>query len=227
MTSDHLAALQALTTFAVTVGYRNDETALDVHAPQARQAVARLVKTGPVRARAAYQLLTGPDLNTPAGQVSPSGVLAADGTPVGIVNLSGGRVDDRDIHPMSGARHGYVVRNPARWHIVHNGLRPLVGRAVGRATRLCFNRVTDLSEKTGIGLPVPDFLFPMTFRYSGADSTGFTVTRPARRARFNVTVHDPGLDRRMILACLTAITALATWTPRAELADMTSTFRPR
>ncbi len=227
MTGDQQPTLQALTSFTASVGYDSRQTVLTVSGPGLPQPVAQLAKVGPVRARAAYELFTGPALNRPAGQVTPSGAQNTDGTAVGIVNLSAGRVADRDIHPMSGARHTYVVHNPALWRVVPTGSPPLTGHAVGRATRLCFNRLTDLSERTGIGLWTPDFLVSLTFQFSAPDSAGFTVTRLARRARFEVTVADPLLDRRLVLACLTAMTALITWTARAELTDMTSTFRPR
>ena len=64
----------------------------------------------------------------------------------------------------------------------------------------------------------------LTFRFAAA-SAGFTVRRAARRPRFDVTVDDPGLDRRLVLACLTAMTALITWTPGQEAANLAAPLR--
>ena len=226
MTTDNpLAAVQALTAFTVTVGYHRDQTVLDIHQPGAEQPVARMVKAGPIRARAAYELFTGPALDRVAGQLSPSGALHTDGTPVGVVNLSGGRVADASIHPMSGARHSYVVADPTVWRVVPVGLPPLVGHAADRQTRFCFNRLTKLWEKVGFGIWVDAFI-ALTFDFRAPDSAGFRVKRAGGgRARFEVSVADPRIDRRMVLACLAAMAALLTWTPRREAVDAVSPFR--
>lgn len=227
MSGDLPPLIQGLTTCAVTVGYRLDQTVLDVWRPEQPRPVARLAKNGPIRARAAYQLFVGPELNQVAGQVSPSGALDVTGAPVGLVNLSGGRVADGDIHPMSGARHSYVVHNPAQWRIVQTGLPLLTGEAVGRATRMCFNRLTDLGERTGFELPTPDFLVTLHFRYGAPESPGFAVKVSQRKARFDVTIEDPRIDRRLVFACLTAMAALLMWNPKREAVDMASPFRHR
>jgi hypothetical protein len=219
------ADLQALTAFTVTVGYHLNQTIMDVYPAGAAQPVARIVKDGPIRARVAYQVLAGPGLSQPAGQVSPSGALRADGSPAGIVNLSGGKVPDAKIHPMSGARHSYVEHSPTRWHIAQPSLPPLTGRAANLRTRLCFNRLADLVRWIGFIVWPPDLVVPLTFRFDGPGSAGFTVRRPALRARFDVTADDPRLDRRLILACLAAMAAGHVWVPKRELVDMASPFR--
>jgi hypothetical protein len=217
--------LAALTSFAVAVDFGRDQTVLDVIQPGLARPVARLVSAAPLRRRAAYQLFTGPDLTQVTGQISPSGALHPDGRPVGIVNLSGGRVADAEIHPMSGAQHAYVVQNPALWRVLQTGRPPLTGEAVGRGTRLLFNKLTDFSEQSWLDIRPPDFLVALTFRFAAADSAGFTVRRAARRPRFEVTVADPEIDRSLVLACLTAMTKLITWTPRQEAANMAAPLR--
>jgi hypothetical protein len=219
--NDQPAQLQALTSFTVTVGYHHDKTTLDVRRPDLAQPVARMVKAGPIRARAAYELLTGPGLDQHAGQLSPSGALCPDGTPVGIVNLSGGRVADADIHPMSGARHSYVVADPTVWRVVQAGLPPLVGHATDRRTRLNYNRLTRIWDRVGFEIVVDTVLaslMAMSFDFRAPDSAGFRVKLAGGwRARFEVAVADSRVDRRMVLACVSAMAARITWTPRREV----------
>jgi hypothetical protein len=225
VTTDRPRALPELTTFTATVGVHADRTVLQVYPPGATVPVARLVKAGALRARAAYELFTGPDLREVTGTVSPSGAVDADGTPVGIVNLSGGSKPDAEIHPMSGARHTYVVRDPLLWRVVQAGMPALAGRAGDRATRLAFNPVTDFIKRHGIPAPTPGIVRPMRFQYVASDSPGFTIVQAAWRARFEVAVADSRVDRRMVFAVLSALAIHTVWTVRGEIIDSTAPFR--
>jgi hypothetical protein len=229
MTSDHLPAWQALTSFSASVGHQLDQTWLDVYPPGGARPVARMVKAGPVRARMAYQLFAGPALDQVAGQLSPSGALDVDGRPIGIVNLSGGRVADDAIHPMSGARKSYVVHKPLRWRVVQAGLPPLTAEAVGVAAKVGASRVMDLVDWLGVWVPTPGLVAPVTLRYRAPESAGFAVTVPPSifTERFEVEVTDPRLDRRMVFACLTAMVALTGGTPRSGLINLAAPFRRR
>jgi len=229
MTSDHLPAWQALTSFSANVGHELDRTWLDVYPPGRARPVARMVKAGPVRARAAYQLFAGPALDQGAGQLSPSGALDVDGRPIGIVNLSGGRVADEDIHPMSGARKSSVVHKPLRWRVVQAGLPPLTAEAVGVAAKTGAGRVADFVDWLGVWLPTPGLVAPVTIRYRAAASAGFAVTVPPSILTewFQVVVADPRLDRRMVFACLTAMVALTGGIPRSGLINMAAQLRRR
>lgn len=228
MTPGSPASLQDLTSFEATVSYELRQTVLDIWPPGSPQPAARLSKTGPLLRPAAYELYTGPGLREVTAHVTPSGAQYPDGTPIGIVNLSGGRRADGAIHPMSGARHSYVLHNPAQWRIVQPGLPPLTGAAAG-STWLHRNRLTDFMERTvilsDIPYPIPDLLALMRFRFSAPGSAGFTVKFRVGRSRIQVTVADPRLDRRLVFACLTALTALTMWTPRGGLVDMAAPFR--
>jgi len=226
MTAERPRTLPELTAFTATIGVHADRTVLEVYPPGATVPVARLVKAGALRARAAYELFTGPDLREVTGTVSPSGAVGADGTPVGIVNLSGGTKPDAQIHPMSGARHGYVVGNPLLWRVVQAGMPALAGRAGDRATRLTFNPVTGFINRLGIPAPTPGILRPMRFEYVAADSPGFTITQAAGwKPRFEVAVADSRVDRRMVFAVLTALAVHTVWTVRGEVIDSTAPFR--
>jgi hypothetical protein len=208
VTAEPPTALSALTTFTTTVTSHPDRTTLDVSTSRQAPPLARLSKAGPLRKRAAYELFTGPDLKEVAFQVTASGAQTLEGVPVGIVNLSGGKVPDGQIHPMSGSHQTYVVNNPTRWRVVQPGLPVLTGKAGNRGTRLRYNRVTELSQNAGVELWTPEFLMEMNFRFRAPGNEGFTVKLSARRARFEVTVHDPRVDRVLVCACLTAMAAL-------------------
>jgi hypothetical protein len=226
VTSDRSRALPELTSFTATVSFAAGRTVVEVYPPGAPQPVARLVKAGAPRARAAYELFTGPGLRDVTGTVSPSGALDADGTPVGIVNLSGGKKPDAEIHPMSGARHSYVVGNPMLWRVVQAGMPALAGHAGDRATRLTFNPMTGFINRLGIPAPTPGIVRPMTFEYLAQDSPGFTIRQAAGwKPRFEVTVADSRVDRRMIFAVLTALAIHTVWTLRGEAIDSTAPFR--
>jgi hypothetical protein len=229
MTSGSPVSLQGLTSFKAIVGYELRQTVLDIWSAGSSHPVARLAKTGPLLRPGAYGLYTGPGLSEVTAHVTPSGAQYPDGTPIGIVNLGGGRHADGAIQPLSGARHSYVVHNPARWRIVQPGLPPLPGEAVG-STRLHHNRLTDFIERAVfpfdiVPYPIPNLLALMRFRFSAPGSAGFTVKFRVGQSRIQVTMADPHLDRRLIFACLTALAALNMWTPRGELVDMAAPFR--
>ena len=228
MSTDRPRALPGLASFTAVIGFHADRTVLEAYPPGTTRPVARLVKAGPLRTRAAYELFTGPDLREVTGTVSPSGVVDVDGTPIGIVNLSGGRKADAEIHPLSGARHSYVVGNPLVWRVATAGMPVLVGHAGDRATRLTFNRVTGFINRLGVPAPTPGTVRPMTYEYLAPDSPGFTVRQAAGwKPRFEVTVADARVDPRMIFAVLTALAIHTVWTPRGEIIDSLAPFRRR
>lgn len=216
-----------LTSFGAVVDFGVKKTALDVVGDADGAIVARLEKAGDVRQRAAYQLFAGPDLSQDIAHLSPSGAQDAGAAPVGIVNLSGGSRADANIAPLSGARHSYVSHDPTRWAVVQPGLPRLTGVGADGATKLTFNRVARFLNEQGLPVPTPGLVAPMTVRYRAEGCAGFTVTTRmvARRGRFEVTVADPRVDRRLVLACLTAFTALVLWTPRREGISSLSPFR--
>lgn len=223
------ASLEDLTSFDAAVGYELRQTVLDIWSVGSPQPIARLAKTGPLLRPGAYALYAGRGLTEVTAHVAPSGAQYPNGTPIGIVNLSGGRRADSAIHPLSGSRHSYVVHNPARWRVVQAGLPPLTGEAVG-GTRLHHNLLSDFLETASfpfdvIPYPVPEILALMRFRFSAPGSAGFTVKYRVGQSRIRVNVADPRLDRRLTLAFLTALATLNMWTPRGELVSMAAPFR--
>ncbi|MBM9503952.1 hypothetical protein [Actinacidiphila acididurans] len=226
MAGEEAAELQALGSFSALIGLHRDRTTLDIHPADGVPAVARLTKVGPLRKRAAYELFTGPGLKTPAGQLSASGILDSAGTPVGIVNLSNGKVPDADIHPLSGGLRDYVVDNPSHWRVVQPGLPALTGRAMDGPTKLFHNAVTDATDKIGIDIWAPDYFVTLTFKFSAPGCEGFTVVLTSRKSRLDVTVHDPRVDRRLILACLAALTLRVMRHPRRDILDGLPLWRP-
>ncbi|WP_225846505.1 hypothetical protein [Streptomyces sp. HPF1205] len=225
MAGDEAAELQSLTSFSAEVTLSSERTTLDIRTADGSPPVARMTKAGALRQRAAYELFTGPDLKTAAGTLSASGALDAGGAPVGIVNLSGGRKADSEIHPLSGGLTTYASDNPTKWRVVQPGLPPLVAEGTDPGARLSYNKVTDAMDRLGFGVKVPDYLAPMTFRFSAAGCAGFTVTLTSRKSRLDVTVHDPRVDRRLILSCLAALALKVMETPRREATEAGSLFR--
>jgi hypothetical protein len=220
---DEPSRLQSLTSFGATVILRTDRTVLDILPAGASQPVARMTKVGALRKRAAYELWTGPQLTSPAGQLSASGAMDIAGTPVGIVNLSGGKKADVDIHPLSGGLRSYASDNPTKWRVIQPGLPPLNVRALDRRTRRRHNRAAEVVDT--IGLPNPYAFGPQAFGFSGPGCAGFTVTLYASKSRMDITVHDQRVDRRLILACLAALTLKCMDNMRGDITDLLSYFR--
>lgn len=226
MAVDEDAELRALTSFSAIVRLHTDRTILDVQPMGGASPVARMSKVGARRKRAAYELFTGPGLKTVAGQLSASGALDAEGRSLGIVNLTAGRVPDADVHPLRGGLRPDTVSDPTRWRVIQPGLPPLSGHAVDRAARLNYNRVTGAMEKVGFGIRM-DYAGLLTFRFSAPGCGGFTAAVASRKSRLDVTVHDQRVDRRLVLACLAALTLKVMQTARGEAVDMASYFPGR
>jgi hypothetical protein len=219
---DQASQLQSLTSFGATVTQRPDRTVLDIVPAGASQPVARMTKLGALRKRAAYELWTGRELTAPAGQLSASGALDAAGNSLGVVNLSGGKKTDADIHPLSGGLKSYVSDNPTRWRVIQPGLQPLTVRAMDRRTRLRHNRAAEVADTIGLPNLVGG---PQTFGFSGPDCAGFTITLYSSKSRLEVTVHDERVDRRLILACVAALTLICMDNLSGDVADLLSYFR--
>lgn len=210
-------ALQSLTSFTVTVSYHRNETTFDVHQRGQRAPVARLHKAGPYLKREPYQLLTGPDLAEAAGKVSGMGAVAADGSPIGTVSRSVSRVD----RIAQGSTASLRAR---RWQVDQEGMPPMTGRPVGALTRMRFNTVSDLllNSDALVGHNPIDYVLPFTFRFSLPGSTAFEVRRKAGRGSYAVSVRDPRVDRRLVLACVLSINALHAPGLRREAVDLTT-----
>ncbi|NUS10457.1 MAG: hypothetical protein HOY69_03445 [Streptomyces sp.] len=218
MTGQEMAELQPLTTFVVDVRPQVRRTTFDVRPAPAAPPVAQLVKHRPLNRPASYELFTGPGLAVPAGRLSESGALDADGRPVGVVNLTGGKYEDARVNPLNGAFHTYTESNPTRWHVVQPGLPRLAGRPASRASRMAYNKVTDVLGKVGYDIK-GTWLGAMAFTYGAPGCDGFTVSL-GRRGRFDVTVHDSRVDRRLVLACVTAVAHTELDSIRAEGVSM-------
>jgi hypothetical protein len=209
--------LQSLTSFTVTASYHRHETTFDVRQAGQRDPVARLHKPGPYLKREPYQLLTGPQLAEPAGKVSGTGAVTADGSSIGTVGRSVSRVD----RIAQGSTASLRAR---RWQVEQAGMPPMTGRPAGLLTRLRFNTVTDLllNSDALVGHNPIDYVLPFTFRFSSLQSMAFEVRRKAGRGSYAVSVRDPRVDRRLVLACVLSINALHAPGLRREAADLTT-----
>jgi len=204
--------LQALTSFTVTADYHQYETAFDVWAPGRSEPAARVYKPAPLMNRDPYQVLTGPGLDEPAGHVTRHGAWAADGTPVGTVEYLASRLEKRIKRNLLFTPE----RTTWRFRVEQPGLPALTGHPAGLATRLRFNAVTgDLLDQNALqALGLAEYVVPFTFRFDAAGATGFEIGRPAGRSRVEVSVSDPRIDRRLVLACVVCVNTLYNTTVR-------------
>lgn len=203
------SALQSLTEFIVDMQFEARTTAFDVVPAGESAPIARMTGHGPTDL-AAMQVLTGPDLDTLVGLVTPNGAVAADRSPVGVVNLNPGKVSDDEIDPLKGLLLKKVKHSPEHWRIVQPGLPPLTGRAVGVASRVGFGRFTrGITDLTGDEFRLASYLMPFHFVFKAKGSDGFSVQRPARKMQLSVSVRDSRIDRRLVLACVAAFNELS------------------
>lgn len=215
--------LQSLTSFTVTADYHRHATTLDVW-PEGRPAPeARLHKDGPVLDLDPFRVLTGPRLDEPDGQVSRTGAWAPDGTRIGTVTHLVGRTARKlDRYQVSPAK-----LQASRWRVEQVGLPVVSGGPAGAIGRLRFNALTDFLLESNVltGHNPVDYLLPFAFRFAGEGLSGFEISRSAGRSRLSVTVHDPRIDRRLVLACVVSVNSLHN--PTLSQAAVNLTTNPR
>lgn len=190
-------SLPTLDAFTVSARYGRDETTYDVRQPGGSAVVARLHKASQHDSRYPLTALTGPRLDEPAGYVNAFGAYG---------------LDKSRTASVTSERRAFGVR---RWRID----RPqLTGKSAGlSALRYRFPLSLVLT-----GGPA-NYVLPFTLRFSGPNSTGFTVVRRAGlRAGFTVTIHDPGLDRLVVLATVVALSTYESTDFRQEAVDATA-----
>ncbi|WP_225846502.1 hypothetical protein [Streptomyces sp. HPF1205] len=230
MADEEAAGLEALTSFSTAFTLHFNRTIADILWSDGQPPVARMVKVGPLRKRSSYQLLTGTGLQTLAGTLTETGAVDADDVPIGIVNTTAGARADSDIHPLTGGMRAGVSTAPTTWRVVQQGLPPLVGRAADEETERAFRPVNKAVELIGEFIPVwvPVRGRHLLLQYSAPDCEGFTVGVDGPKAEhMTVTVHDPRVDRRLVLACLAALALKLVWTWKGEAIDAAYTLGVR
>ncbi|GDY33093.1 hypothetical protein [Gandjariella thermophila] len=192
--------IQSLTSFTVTAHYGRDDTTFDVRSGDGSGPVARAHKASAFDSRAPYQVLVGPQLDQPAGFVNAFGAWTTERTKIGTVTSE---------RRLLGRK---------RWQVNQHDLPSLTGEPIGASAvryRFPFSLVLTNTAADNV-LP-----FKLTFIAPGSD--GFVVARSAGvRARFTVTVRDPRLDRRVLLACVIALSLYESADLRQQVADFTA-----
>ena len=211
-----LADLQALTSFAVRVRLRRDETTLDAVLPGRSEPVARVHKPAAYSSRQPYQMFVGAGLAEPVGFIAGFTLFGPDRAQLGKIGDVSGR------------------RGRPRWEVERPGLPTMVSRPVGASASQYRFPFTLPAAILGGLLP-----FRFSFEPSGpsehsgpfeprqAGVGGFVITRRGGiRSRFEVTVDDPLLDRRVVLAAVTTVNQFGSEDLRKDLVDgATNPFR--
>jgi hypothetical protein len=97
-----------------------------------------------------------------------------------------------------------------------NGLAPLVGEPAGVADKA--RRILPVLD-----WGVVDAAFTFRMRFRSAESAGFEFARQAGvRATYRVRIHDPRIDRVLVLACLHHFNTYGTTDLRKEIVELTS-----
>jgi hypothetical protein len=223
MTANQGDGLQALRSFTVTADYHRDQTTFDVWSQGRGDPTARLYKRGPVLSLDRFDVLTGPSLDEHVGQVARNGAWAADGTQVGTITYKSSQLDKKLNRPwlFPSSHSGIRAR---LWLVEQPGLPPVSGPPSGAASRLRFNAITDALLVSDVlhGQNPVDYVAPFRFVFDMAGVPGFEIGRRAGRSRLRVSVREPRIDRRLVLACVVCINSLHNPTVRQTAVNLTT-----
>jgi hypothetical protein len=195
-----ISELRSLASFTVAVSYGRNETALDVRVTGQPEPVARLFKASQYDSRFPFQVLTGPQLSEVGGYVTPFAAFAANRAQLGKV------------------KSRYRPLRAKSWEVEQPGLPVLSARPIGASSlRYRFPFSLLLADT------LADSFLPFNFLFQGNESRGFVVSRATGiRARFTVTVHDPRVDRRLVLAAVVGLNRYASSDVRQDVVDLTA-----
>ncbi|WP_441246527.1 hypothetical protein [Kitasatospora sp. McL0602] len=188
--------IQSLTEFAVSIDYGRNHTTYLIGVDGTQ--VAKLHKDVAHNGRSPYQAFSGPQLDRFEGWVNHFQAMTPDRRIIGTID------------------HRNRSFRPAEWRFEQAGLAPLSGEPAG------------LANKARRTLPVLDWgvvdaALTFKMRYRSAESEGFEFTRHAGiRATYTVKIHDPRLDRLLVLAALVYFNSNDTSDPRADIAGLTA-----
>jgi hypothetical protein len=174
--------LPSLEAFSVTIDYGRSHTTFNVVPEGGRQPAARMRKDSAYDTRHPYEVHSGPGLDQFLGWVTPFAAMTAERAEIGTVEY-----------------HERSVRGDD-WVITQHGLpAPLTGRPEGLSSELRHGsplRMIPLQEMS-------DAFLSSRLLFSSPHSPGFTLTRRGGvRGRFAVEIHDPAVDRLLVLACV-------------------------
>ncbi|MER5642267.1 hypothetical protein ABT095_35660 [Kitasatospora sp. NPDC002227] len=190
--------IQQLTEFTVTLDYGRAHTTFLVHVDGQKEPVVRVHKDAAYDHTALFEVRTGPGLDQLAGYVTQSYALAPDRSRIGNVN-----------HKNRSWKHDLFT-------FEQTGLAPLEGEPVGVANKA--RRILP-----GLDWGVVDAALKFEMRFRSAESAGFEFAREAGvRASYTVKVHDPRIDRVLLLACLVHFNTYGTTDLRKGIVDVTA-----
>ncbi|MFF4361647.1 hypothetical protein [Streptomyces sp. NPDC001604] len=171
--------LQSLQEFTVSADYSRSHTTWDVHAAGHHTPVIRMHKDSPHHSLPEYRVFPAERPDETLGFVTPWMPFSADRRQIG-------EVRSPDWHRHTGA-----------WTLVQNDLGELTGQPKGLNTKLRRAPVINWY----LSRPSVDAVLSAQHRFSGPQSEGFDFARRAGvRAEYEVTVHDPRVNRLLILA---------------------------
>ncbi|MEZ0092792.1 hypothetical protein [Streptacidiphilus sp. EB129] len=178
--------IRTLDAFTVRFEFRVRETTWTVHAKGERAPVARVHRPDGPSSRRPYRVYSGPQLDTEIGLLAGGTAFAPDRTRIG------GVVRDR----VEGVR-GQLLQNEV-WTFSQVGFGDLAGNPVGLGSRARHTLLDDYMDNS-----VADALLDHRLRYRSDDSSGFElIRRSGMRSRYDVRIHDPRVNRILVLAAV-------------------------
>ncbi|MEV5569683.1 hypothetical protein AB0L06_06520 [Spirillospora sp. NPDC052269] len=190
--------IQQLTEFTVTLDYGRSHTTFLVHVDGQQEPVVRVHKDAAYDHSPPYQVFAGPGLGQLVGYVNDFSAIAPDRRVIGRVE------------------HKNRSWRPDEWTVTQEGFGTLNGEPVGA------------TNKARRALPVLDWgvvdaALSFKMHWHSAQSQGFELARHAGvRATYTVKIHDPRLDRLLVLAALVHFNRFGTSDLRQSVVDVTA-----
>ena len=179
--------IRTLDAFGVAFEFRRTETIWTVRAKGQDAPVARVYKQGAVNSAKPYEVYGGPGLDELLGRIAHVFAVRPDGTRIGTVARN--------------ARGGFDggLLTDEEWLFAQEGREVLTGKPVGLGSRARHAYVVGGVLDNGL----TDVLLEHNLRYRGAESAGFELSRRSGvRSRYDVRIHDPAVDRLLVLSAV-------------------------
>ncbi len=194
-------SLQVLREFTVRFDYGRSHTTVEVCAAGQRAPVIRMHKDYAHHAEIGYEVCAVDRPQEVLGYVGPSSAFGADRQRVGTVSRYGRRF------------------GPVSWSVLQHDLGGLTGRAAGANSRV---RQAPVAREF-LNLRSLDALLSVSLRFSGPQSDGFDFTRRAGvLAAYEVKIHDPRVNRLLVLALVGYFNEFGSIDPRKTAVSLTT-----
>ncbi|OKH99798.1 hypothetical protein A6A06_22255 [Streptomyces sp. CB02923] len=194
----------ALDAFTVTAEYGRSHTTFLVHAEGQREPAARMHRDAAYDGLRPYEVRTGPEFSEIAGYVNDFKAFTPERAELGSV------------------AHKQRTTGPDSWTFTQHGLGELTGLPEGAGAKVRHGSLLRMAFDATRTNAVLSHRLRFSSPASPA-SEGFAFVRHTGiRARYSVEVHDPRVDRLLVLACIAHYNRFVAADPRQFTSTLTA-----